>query len=83
MDNLDDMQNDQKASLNILFQSLDRMLMQDEISEYNFPFFIILVQKEVDIIDLKKEFLQYNNIDQRNFSFFISPLKDASSKENI
>ena len=83
LDNLDDMQNDQKASLNILFQSLDRMLMQDEISEYNFPFFIILVQKEEDIIDLKNEFLQYNNIDKRNISFFISPLKDASFKKNI
>ena len=69
LDNLDDKQNDQKAPVNILFQSLDRMLMEYEISEYYFPFFIILVQKEVDIIDLKKEFLQYNNIDQRNVSF--------------
>ena len=42
------------------------------------------MQKQEDITDLKKEFLQYDSIDERNISFFITPLKnDASKEENI
>ena len=48
---------------------------------YNFPFIIFLVQKVEDITDLQKEFIQYENIDKRNISFFISPLKFNANKE--
>ena len=81
---LGDLDNEQKIKINQLLQNLEDNLMENEFSEYYTPFLIFLVQKEEDIIDLKKEFIQYNYIDIRNFSFFISPLKiDANKEINI
>ena len=71
---LGDLDNEQKIKINQLLQNLEDNLMENEFSEYYTPFLIFLVQKEEDIIDLKKEFIQYNYIDIRNISFFISYL---------
>ena len=79
---LDDLDNGQKTKINTLFKNLENDLIEDELSEYNFPFIIFLVQKEMDITDLKKEFIQYENIDKRNISFFISPLRNNANKVN-
>ena len=78
---LDDLNNKEKEKINNLMRGLDENLEEDIISDYKFPFIIFLVQNEQDENDLKNEFLQYTNIDKRNISYFISPLKNDSSKE--
>ena len=78
---LNNLNNEQKKKINNLIIDLEDNLESDNISEYNFPFLIFLVQNEEDKNDLEKEFLQYKIIDKRNISFFISPLKNDSSKE--
>ena len=81
---LSDLDNEQKVKINELFRNLENDLIEDIISEYYFPFIIFLVHKEKDIIDLKKELIQYSTIDERNISYFISPLKkDANKEKNI
>ena len=77
---LDKLNNEQKDKINKLFSDLEDNLKNktknsNKISEFNFPFFILLLQNEAEITDLTKEFLQYNLIDKRNISFFITPLK--------